>query len=350
MKSSIKEALQIMMEAPWSSNPVEQQHGSMGMYHRMHKGADKHHLAVRSYIHSIRFLCTPAPIDRTIREAEQAVLKLRSKAPGRCSGMHMFVAEAFAETKSQLLPSGGSLCFEEGQAVMVRAHKEWSVLPLHKKAEYERDARERATSRTQLRDANLMLAEVDLAATTERLEREAAEEPLLHRLSQNKFTDAEWGEMAHRWTSDYLLRPVSITDAAAARLFDAVPLPSAAVRSAIDDLKPERHSPAPTAFARLVAPWRAMFEGNIFMVQSDSAVTEGYKMVFATQSPVRVYFQPVLVIDRVIPGDLDGKDFLERHRALLDVGPGASSGCLVSSASTNRCPSATSIRSGYLSI
>ena len=105
------------------------------------------------------------------------MLKLRAKAPGRLRGIHLFVAEAFAEAKRQLLPSGGSLCFDEGQTVMVRAHQEWSVLPLHKKAEYERDARERGTSQSQLRDAELVLAEVDLAATTERLEREAAEAP-----------------------------------------------------------------------------------------------------------------------------------------------------------------------------
>ena len=61
-----------------------------------------------------------------------------------------------------------------------------------------------------------------------------------------------------------------------------------------------------------------MFDGKVFM--AESVGSEAYRMVFATQQPLRVYFQPLVVVDRVLPDELSDMSFRERQIALLDVG------------------------------
>ena len=88
----------------WGTQPAEEQHGSIAVMHKYNGELAAHHLCLRSFIHSARFLCV-RPDNAFARHTEMAVKRLEKKQPGKVRGQHMFAADAVAAARRQLGPA-----------------------------------------------------------------------------------------------------------------------------------------------------------------------------------------------------------------------------------------------------
>ena len=91
----LEQAIDVMREAPFSSIPVEQGHGSCAVMHRFHPLYTGHQLATRSMLHQARHLFTRPESELKLDKRAQRIHRLREKQPGKTSARHAFFSWFF---------------------------------------------------------------------------------------------------------------------------------------------------------------------------------------------------------------------------------------------------------------
>ena len=135
----------LLREASWGTQPVEEQHGSIAVMHKYNGELAAHHLCLRSFIHSARFLCV-RPDNAFARHTEMAVKRLEKKQPGKVRGQHMFAADAVAAARRQLGPAS-PVTFEGSRRVVTHSAHPFSALPPRVAAAYAAKARAHSAAR-----------------------------------------------------------------------------------------------------------------------------------------------------------------------------------------------------------
>ena len=131
-----------MEHIPWTTTPVEQQHGSMAVLHRQHKTLAGAMLATRAFLHAARPLVDHVPADRAIAKREARIENLKRKNPSKASGYHMFVAEMMELTRRKA--GTGTLSAAASRRVVCDCPWRWKSLSMAQQDEYEAGAADRA--------------------------------------------------------------------------------------------------------------------------------------------------------------------------------------------------------------
>ena len=170
---------------------MEEQHGSMAIIHKYHPDLSKENLCLRSYLHSLRFLCMSE--DNVLaRRTQAAVERLQKKTPAKARALHMFVSDAVSATKRQLGPAA-KLSFEGAQRVVSGAASAFTELPPEARRSYAVVAEARQAKRQRAIDAEVAFLRNQHTQIEECRAQGVAGLGIQHRLAQLRFSDADLG-------------------------------------------------------------------------------------------------------------------------------------------------------------
>ena len=297
-RKALIDALVLLREAPWSTKPVEEQHGSMAAMHKFHPDLAQGHLALRSFLQSCRFLCT-SDDNKLARITAAQVKRLQKRQPSEVRGQHIFIADAMAAARRHIGPAG-KLGFAGAQRVLAHAQRSFSTLPSGATSAYAAKAKARASA-----SQKAIASEVAFLKTQQELiEANRAEDiegqGIKHRLSEVRFNDADWDRLVEIWNGEV----AHVLDAILshmAGLCTALQLPSGAEIERVNKAKPKK-PPAEdkSDFVRLMATHRSFFAGKVIMTEEVGDAV-GFKLIFAIQNPLRAFFLHVFPVDREYP-------------------------------------------------
>ena len=292
------DALKLLKEAPWSSLPVEQQHGPMAVVHRLHGEMGMNVLSLRSFVHATRALCRPQETPLHTRHALHNIAKLAAHRHGQCRGFHAYAKEVHARARAQ---KGETLTFQECQDATTRAHVEYKKLTDNVKDKYQQLAVRDAEQKRHMVQSELAEQRQFIELAMKREEEETAAVAVKHRLSMCRFTDSEWAGMADYWNGVLQSKPQDQVIRECERDAAPVPQPSVALIAQLNDAKPDKPPvERKSDLVRFLAKHRGIFQGLVFMEEVPDA-DKGFMMSYATQTPLRVYFVPDTPSAPVIP-------------------------------------------------
>ena len=118
---ALVEGVELLKEVPWSTKPVEEQHGAMGCAFKLHTDLSKEKLALRSYLRVCAIVATPPEQDRGVKRRLRQLDALAAKKPRKARAAGCFLGDVVAEIQSALGPSH-KLGKVGMQDVMKRSH------------------------------------------------------------------------------------------------------------------------------------------------------------------------------------------------------------------------------------
>ena len=253
----------------------------MAVMHRYHPELGPAHLCLRSFLHSIRFLCMEG-VNVLARQTDKKVQQLQKKKPGRARPLHMFVSDALAAARRHIGPAG-LLSFEDVQRVVSQAATTFPELPPAAAAAYQARAAARAESRKNAIASEVVFLREQQTFVEAKREEEHEDRGIQHRLAQLKFRDGDWARLVQSWNEEICL--VQNVHPLVAASSAALSLPSAdAIAKVERALVPKPKAEVKSNFVRLLAWNRDYFMGKVFM-KEEPGQTVAHRLLFALQSP-----------------------------------------------------------------
>ena len=166
-------------------------------------------------------------------------------------------------------------------------------------------------------DADVTFLRNRQAHIEESREEEVAGRGIQHRLSQLRFQDADWARLVQIWNEE--MRMAQGYQQQIVKSCAALELPTYSEVANVNNAK-ERKPPTEdiSNFVRLLASHRHFFAGMVF-VKEDADQYIGFRLLFATQNPLRAFFLPVFPVDCEFPLLPHGMPLLERQRYLAHI-------------------------------
>ena len=252
----------------------------MAVMHRYHPELGPAHLCLRSFLHSIRFLCMEG-VNVLARQTDKKVQQLQKKQPGQAIPLHMFVSDALAAARRHIGPAG-LLSFEDVQRVVSQAATTFPELPPAAAAAYQARAAARAESRKNAIASEVVFLREQQTFVEAKREEEHEDRGIQHRLAQLKFRDGDWARLVQSWNEEICLvkNVLSLVAASSA----ALSLPSAdAIAKVERALVPKPKAEVKSNFVRLLA-WNRDFRGAVFMKEEPGQAV-AHRLLFALQNP-----------------------------------------------------------------
>ena len=191
-RSSLVDAVLLFREIPWSTQAVEQSHGSTACIHRLHEGYGADAIATRAMLHQARRLLLPPPTSNADAKSQIAIQSLKSRIPMRVTAHNLLFNEVMAKIKERV---GGAALASSSASVLHESHNIFASLSLdelrswHGVATHHTDERRR-----RLRED----FEHAVAADTLKRARDAEEAKqvgLLNHSGSCRFTDHDFAAM-----------------------------------------------------------------------------------------------------------------------------------------------------------
>lgn len=298
-REQVKAAVLLLRDAPWSTAPVEQSHGSCAVLHKFHPLYSGAQLAQRAMLHQCRHLFTTSAGDRALVRKADAVRKSQRSRRNRTSGRHEFFGFLMASVKDSL-PEGAKMSETLRRTVMRQHSQLYQGLPPQDRASFDRLSVRRAEERaaSDRGDTEYLKSALELALERQRVEEEAG--GLTIRSTSVRFGDRDLAALSA------MLRSPEFSKSQAKRLRETAALPPRIPPpEAIAAL--EACSPPPPAASRPAPAWlRSLCRNrdelrNSVLFTSDDDGSVAYLFCYATKSPLLAMFLSLRVRAMVLP-------------------------------------------------
>jgi len=311
--------LQLLLDCPWGTVAVEQQHASAAIIKRFHQEYGLETLLPRSLVHGMRkLLPKPSAAEKTIAALRAKIRRLKAKRPSGFGARQLYVkdlmglAAEWDKTGERRVPAGV-------RKTIVKQHSaSFERMPAEMRRQYVARASAASSSSQQSVEDELehTRARLQLAA-----DRASAEEAISPPLSLS----------ASQWDADDLAALTTLLQAAAAgsqarvaelwrKAVVAPPLPSAADRQALQ-AQPlsEEPPPGPKPAWLSTMCWQREYFANVALLFSTESGKKAYKFLFATKSPQEVWCAPLAGDEQwvapVVVGPDNWEDLALEHRS-----------------------------------
>ena len=309
------EGVRLLKEVPWTTQTVEQQHGSMAVMHRSHRELTGPSLATRAFLHSIRALVDRDPFELRVDRQERRVAALLGKMPRKAGGFQMFFGDCI-KSVSVSLPAGRRLSANAAREVLKDAGWRWRQLSEVERDTYRLDAQDAAQAKTKDKDSDVEFLRDELAMAVVRQEQESVSRGVQYRMAAVRFDDHDITAMGKVMTGSSTGRQ------ALGRLRDArcssPTAPSIPVQRALLDAVPVLPELSEkgniTKVSRVFARYRDLMRHVVVMIEDDPR-ERAFLFLFATKTPIRAYFGLMELQDRAFP-PLAGMSFTEQVELL----------------------------------
>lgn len=282
-------ALELCQQIPWTTTRVEQSHGSMAVMHRQHKELGAQQLSLSSFLHSIRVLVAPDPMDVKLARKEERLSSIFGKKPQKAHGYQAFVSDMANEYKRQL-PVGTRMTFARSQQVIRDCPWRWRALPDEVRAGYTTYALlcQGQEKRLLLNEAQAVQDDIDLFHQRREMELIGS----AARNSRHRFSDADMTEASAIFDRNFAQSRGQLKDRCGA-LCTSPELPLIQLQKDIVVSVPAlpSHSEAGDClpWAKQFCRFRQDLRSVLLMLENDTE-NRAFMFVFATQQPLRAYF------------------------------------------------------------
>ena len=290
-RATLKEAVSLLREVPWTSVPVEQAHGSCAVIHRQHPMYSLDTLAHRALVHQCRHLFVKDPEERKLDKQQAVVDALKKKQPGRVSGRHAFMG-ALAQSVKATLPAGSKMPANATHELMRQHTTLYKNLDPQAMAVWDKVAELRSEVKAQAAQEEVTYRTATLDLQRSRYEVSLAE-GMWTRTSLARFSDSDWAEMVVLMDSPSFARS-EVTKLRA----KALAPPEVPPQAVVEQLEscPVHASPPEVR----MMPWwlkrlcqqRDELIGCILLTSLEEGAL-GYYFLHATKSPFHAMFLPV---------------------------------------------------------
>ena len=313
--SALVEAVGLLREVAWSTQPVEQQHASLGISIKYHPNLEKHSLATRAFLHICRNLVAIAPPSRELKRVQQEIGALQKKQPRKMSGS----SARNSHVVNQVMASGkgGPPSFAQTQQLLGAASSSYAELPAAMKDAWKARARETGHAMDSERREQLAIKAQERDDVLAKQAADLLNIGKRNRLGELKLEMSELAGIGEALQTD---RPPATT---LQRLRDerlkAPRAPPPQDRASLSRQVAGVVEPTGvglTQFVRFLAANRDMMKGLAF---SSEAANDDMAFVFlyASQNPLRAYFMPAKSAVSELP-NVAGKSFREVQEAMMD--------------------------------
>ena len=289
-RSQIKQALSLLMDAPWGTQSVEQGHASATMVKKAHPDFGKESLVLRAFFHSFRrLLPSSSEKGRHAAGPQQNLERLLNKSPNKVSARNLYfkdlsaLAGAWKKEKKRSMPP-------HAQNTIMKQHAgSWNRLPTKTKQMYEaKAALERSAHEHAIQEAIAIEAQQLALARSREIACQDQRPPLALgncRLTQQDFVSMQETFRANSF-NDKLVSNLR------KRALVAPDLPTAEVTQALANIEIVEEielTPRPEWLGPLC--WhRGFFSGKALVVQNEEGQQHFFKMLYATQKPLLACF------------------------------------------------------------
>ena len=296
-RRALSEGVSLFRDVHWTTNNIEQGHGSAATIVRAHKQYGRNMLSQRSFIHMMRFMFPNAESVGAGRSRSDARLEcLMGMQPQKITGRHVFLADlqAALATAVPLARRG-----EVGQVMMARHGMVYRGLKPALREEYEARAANVADARRRAIDDELATLLGQRQASGHIRSRQDPGDPAQLQVSTCRFSEADLTALAAMYSSaDFSNRKV---EALREHAIVGPPPPTAMT---IARLEAKAHDleevGAVPAWCHIVCKFRNEFHCCALIFQTDGA-EEAYLFLFAQKSPQQAAFIPLARKEFVLP-------------------------------------------------
>lgn len=302
--SQLHRALLLLMDTPWGTASVEQQHASASLMRRFHPEIGQESLMARSFVHSFRHLMPSTDMEQRRVEAQrQRLLQLlKHKRPQAIAARQVFVKDLMgvARDRKAAGPKKANTGLPVQKVIMKQHGARWQKLSAKAKSKYEAKAASERLLSQEAWDESVASEAGILSVMASRLEAARAQQqhpPLL--LSAGKLCSEDLERMqAMLANPDFTDKQVSLLREAS-RVAPSPPNPQAAA-ALQQHVIVEPELPARPEWLGPVC-WNRSFFHNCAFAFDVGEQRVWYKFVYATQSPLFACFSKLELEDHHMP-------------------------------------------------
>ena len=284
---------QLLLDAPWGTVAVEQQHASAATLRRFHGEYGLETLLPRSLVHGMRkLLPKPCLAEKVIAALKAKIHRLKAKRPSRIGAKQLYMKDLMALAADWGKSGKGRVTPGVHKTIMKQHSAFFHRMPPEMRRQYIARASAASSASQQSVDDELEHTRARLQLAADRAVAEDATSPPLS-LS------------ASQWNADDLAALTTLLKAAAAdsharvagawrKAMVAPPLPSAAQQQALKAQPLAEESPLGPKPAWLATTcWQREYFANVALLFDTETGKKAYKFLFATKSPQQVWCSPL---------------------------------------------------------
>jgi hypothetical protein len=282
-RTLLADALVLLAEAPWSTQIVEQGHGSTAVLHKYHHEYGATALSCRTFLHRCRCLFRPSDQEVELAKLQARLLKLSAKPSSCLTGRHAF----FRELVQNVSPSIGTSA-AVGQEARTQCMQRHGALYAQLAPSAQAAFDSKAHSMNLQKDGNVEMDRAHVSAAIQmHVDREkdaAAMEGCLNHLRNCRFGAQDMDAMVSLLVAD--TRAASVLTAMRAAAISPPGQPSHSEQELLNAFRDSRVAEPgpPPPWCTFVAAARQRFHGCALCRAADNAET-AYLFLYAMQSP-----------------------------------------------------------------
>ena len=304
----LESVLELMADAPWSTLPAEQQHGSLAVLRRWHPEYSTTTLSARALLLQLRrLLPTVSEDERQMARLSCKLNRALSRNPDKSHGRSEFLSELFTHLRSRSCSHSTREVPADMRIKIFKHHaKSWARCSLLEQRHFELLARGRSSAARESLSQEVDEIRGQRALLAGRIE-EAADRSRPIVMSECTLLER------HLELFGNLLDGGDFRPAEVRRLRDealvAPPPSTKAVADALASHKVwKRVAPQMPAWARSVAAHREDFKDSVLLVVRGPNEYEFWKMVYAVQMPMYLTLSRLRLSDDFVSVNLDAVD------------------------------------------
>lgn len=291
----LKDGLTLLREVPFSTQAVEQSHGSIATIHRMHATLGGSSIASRAMLHQARHLFAPSPKALLDSKGQQRREKLQRALPRPVTAKNVFFQDLWMEVKAGAASSGGSA--PSSSTVLSQSHRLWSLLEPKARLAYEQRAMEQTAVRRQKIVEETQCQDAAAELQRQRAAEEARADGLVNHSSSCRFRAEDFQQMQAALQSSQFHRKNVVALRRKALEPPGVPSPGeVASLESMEGAMAEVEQGPISQWAHTVCRNRSCFFGCVLLPAGDlEDGATAYLFLYAVQSPLQATFLPMLV-------------------------------------------------------
>ena len=301
--AQLKIGLALLLDAPWGTASVEQQHASATVVKKFHPEISQESLMERAFLHTFRLLL-PSPdteAQRVEAQRQRVIQLLFRRRPQAIGGRQVFVKDLIGLSEDWKRAGSKAVQGPAVQKTIMKGHgARWAKLPAHVRQQYEAKAQSERQLAMHSWEETVAVETGKLSLMTSRLEAERAQRPHCPlALSSGKLAPADFQELQAMMSSP------AFTSKHVKRLREAArvahPLPSHEDLQALRACLVEEEEPrARPDWVSTVCWNRAFFHNTAFAFVLGER-REWYTFLYATQSPLFACFSRLEPEEHFVP-------------------------------------------------
>lgn len=290
----------LLREVPWSTQAVEQSHGSIATIHRLHGTLGGSAIASRAMLRQARHLFAPPPRALLDNRGQQRRAKIQRALSHPVTAKNVFFQDLWMEVKAGAGPGGSA---PSSSTVLSRSHELWQLLEPQAKQAYQQRAKEKTAIRRQMLVEESQAQAAAAGLQRQRAAEEARADGLVNHSSSCRFQARDFQEMHAALQSSQFNRKNVVALRQKALAPPGVPSRDEAdVLESIEvAMSRAEQGPIPQ-WVHTVCRNRSCFFGCVFLPVGDlEDGAAAYLFLYATQSPLQATFLPMVVDSPPIP-------------------------------------------------